>query len=97
VKYLKLLRSHVLLSFEKESVQFVTETCSVVYEMASTEEVIKIDSRYKDYKIPNIKLARHIFKQEYFKQVAEFYFRTNALFCSLLFHKKSKCDSEETS
>jgi hypothetical protein len=43
VKYLQLLRSHVILSFEKEIVQVVTETRSVLYEMASTEKVIEID------------------------------------------------------
>jgi hypothetical protein len=43
VKYLQLLRSHVILSFGKEFVQVVAETRSVLYEMASTEEVIEID------------------------------------------------------
>jgi hypothetical protein len=43
VTYLKLLRSHVIFSFEKEIVQVVTETHSVMYEMASTEYVIGID------------------------------------------------------
>jgi hypothetical protein len=32
-----------MLSFEKEIVQVVTETCSVLYEMAPPEEVIEID------------------------------------------------------
>jgi hypothetical protein len=43
VKYLQLSRSHVILSFEKEIVQVVTETRSVLYKMAFTEEVIEID------------------------------------------------------
>jgi hypothetical protein len=43
VEYLQLLRSHVIFSFEKEFVQVVIETRSVLYEMSSTEEVIKID------------------------------------------------------
>jgi hypothetical protein len=43
VKYLQLPRSHVILSFEKEIVQVVTGSRIVLYEMASTEEVIKID------------------------------------------------------
>jgi hypothetical protein len=43
VKYLQLIRSHVILSFDKDIVQFVTETRSVLYEMSSTEEVIGID------------------------------------------------------
>jgi hypothetical protein len=43
VKYLQLLRYHVILSFEKEIVQAVTETPSVLYEMASTEEFNEID------------------------------------------------------
>jgi hypothetical protein len=42
VKYLQLLSSHVILSFEKEIVQVVIETRSVLYEMASTEQVIEI-------------------------------------------------------
>jgi hypothetical protein len=41
VKYLQLLMSHVMLSFEKEIVQVVTEIHSVLYEMESTEEVIE--------------------------------------------------------
>jgi hypothetical protein len=33
VKYLQLLRSHVMLSFDKEIVQVVTETRSVLYDL----------------------------------------------------------------
>jgi hypothetical protein len=36
VKYLQFLRSHVIISFGKDIVQVVTETRSVLYEMAST-------------------------------------------------------------
>ena len=57
VKYLQHLRPHVTLSFEKEIVQVVTETHSVLYEMAKMKEIIEIDWRYNKYKIQKSKLA----------------------------------------